>query len=505
MKKITALLMTVLILATFGISVYAENYTVIVSPQYNMAETFEHTITKVSKNSKWALANTSGQPITGYEWEAMGDITSEYIPAKKGGLWGYISPTGSVLIPYKFTEVGYFKDGVAMAQQKDGTYVYINISGNVLFHSPFEYSFTPSEGAICGMINNLYGYCDTAGTMIIAPQFDMAFDFHEGYAAVKFGGKWGYITTYGQYSVRPTYDYAGDFKNGYAICRLNGKYGIIDANGNRTSSFDFDHIAPPDDEGRYPAKTGSFSGYIKSNGEWILKTDYDFCYKYTDGVARIYDNGKWGYIDTNGKVLVTPTFVDCGEYYNNRAPYSLDGTLWGYLTLPVTVVTEEPEPVVVPTPPAQPEDPTENEPTPSIPVVSPSAGYPLAPTKENCISMRINSTIAYNGSQRTDLTSAPVLLNGTTMIPVRNIVELFGGTVSWNAETKRVSLNWRHSSVSLTIGSKICYVNGVPGYLSATPVISADGATLVPLRSVADAFGCTVEWVASDQNIFIYY
>ncbi len=508
MKKIITLLLAFLLIFSAGLSASANGYTVVSTPQYNMAESFESSVTKVSKNSKWALANTDGAAITGYDWEAMGDITSEYIPAKKGGKWGYITPAGTELIPYRFSSAGCFKNGIAMVQKADGKYAYINIYGDVIFNSPFDYSFSPSEGAVCGMLNGLYGYCDTEGSIVIHPQFEMAFDFHEGFAAVKFGGKWGYITNYGAYSVRPAYDYASDFKNGYAVCRLSGKYGIINTAGTRTSSFDFDYIGTPDDSGRYPAKAGTVSGFIKSTGEWILKTQYDYCYTYTDGVARVIKNNKWGYIDEKGNELVPPTFADCGEYHNGRAPYSLNGSLWGYLTL--NVKPTETTPPVTTVPPAGNTVPPSATTTPgnnTTPVIQNPASdnmRPLNPDREKCISMKIGSKIALRGLDERSLSAPPILLDGTTMIPVRDVVELLGGSIAWNAENQRININLNNKNISMSIGSKTAFVGGMLVSLQQAPAL-IDGSTLVPLRSVADGLGCEVKWIDTQQNIYIYY
>lgn len=512
MKKIYTILSAFLVLISVSLCASAAGYTVVSGPQFNMAEAFESSVTKVSKNSKWALADTSGNAITGYEWEAMGDITSEYIPAKKGGLWGYITLSGDELIPYRYTSAGCFKNGVAMVQKTDGKYAYINIYGDVIFDSPFTYSFSPSEGAICGELNGLYGYCDTQGSIFIHPQFEMAFDFHEGYAAVKFGGKWGYITSYGAYSVQPAYDYAGDFKNGYAVCRLPSGYGIIDATGTRTSSFDFDYIGTPDDNGRFPAKAGTVSGFIKASGEWILRTDYDYCYTYTDGVARIYKDGKWGYIDEQGNELVPPTFADCGEYHNGRAPYSLDGTLWGYLSLnvaPVETVTPPPAAdTVTPNDTAAEQSPVDSvkdvNDTPVIQNPATDSLRPLFPDGEKCISMKIGSKTALRGTGEFEMTAAPALIDGTTMIPVRDVVELLGGSIAWDAKSQRISLSFNYRTISLTVGSKIGFFEGVPTPIPQAPVL-LDGTTLVPLRSVVDGLGCDLKWIDAHQNIFIYY
>ena len=521
MKKTIVLLLSLMLLLSSGLSASAAGYTVVSSPQYNMAESFESSVTKVSKNSKWALADINGTAVTGYNWEAMGDITSEYIPAKKGGKWGYITFDGTELIPYQFSNAGCFKNGIAMVQKTDGKYAYIDIYGNIIFNSPFTYSFSPSEGAICGILDGLYGYCDTDGNIIIHPQFEMAFDFHEGYAAVKFGGKWGYITSYGAYSVKPAYDYASDFKNGYAVCRLSGKYGIINTAGTRTSSFDFDYIGTPDDSGRYPAKAGTVSGYINPKGEWLLKTQYDYCYTYTEGVARVYKNEKWGYIDEKGNELVAPTFIDCGEYHNGRAPYSLNGSLWGYLSLDVKPAETTPPETVPPpatntAPPAdttapQNTTPSDNSTQPQTDTESPviqnpaaDSTLPLFPDREKCISMKIGVKIALRGIYECELSAPPVLIDGTTMIPVRDVVELLGGSIAWNAENQRITISWNYKTMSMTIGSKIAFADGQPISLQQAPVLM-DDSTLVPLRSVADGLGCELKWIDTQQNIYIYY
>lgn len=492
MKKIIAAFLLFFLVATLGIPVSAAGYIVITEPQYNMAEAIDGTITKVSKNSKWALANQDGVAFTGYNWDTLGSVNAEYIPAKKDGKWGFISKKGTVLIPYQYASVSCFKDGFAVVQQADGEYIFIDVRGKKLFTSPFTYTFSASEGAICGTLDNFYGYCDTEGNIIILPQFDMAYDFHEGHAAVKTEGKWGYINSYGDYVIRPVYDYAGDFKDGYAICRLGQKYGIINTDGTRIAPFTFDYIGPCDDQGRYPAKSGDISGYIDASGKWLLKTSYAFCYPYTDGVARVFQDEKWGFIDEDGNELIAPIFTDCGEYCNGRAPYSLDGILWGYMTIDFEA---QPEKTTLPT--TNPADDRE------FPSGATDDNLPLAPDGNNCISLKIDSTIALHGDDTFSLSAAPVLLNGTTMIPVRDVVELLGGLITWEAESQRIVINKDKKSVSLRIGSNIALTAEGSLTLPQAPML-INGSTMVPLRTVTDSLGCPVTWIDTYRNIYIY-
>ncbi|MBO5733774.1 MAG: WG repeat-containing protein [Clostridia bacterium] len=517
MKKILSLLLiTVISLLPIHTVCAYEGYTVMREPIYNMADSFYSNVTKVSKNSLWGICDTNGYPITGYNWEAMGEIVDKYIPAKYDGLWGYISYEGDVLIPYQFQKAENFSDDLARVMTAEGKYAYINRSGEIAFISPFDYSFTPGDGAVCGVQGGLYGYCDTTGSIIIHPQFDMGFDFHEGFAAVKFGEKWGYITTYGAYQVKPTYKFAGDFKDGYAVCALDSGYGIIDTTGKRTSAFTFDYIGEPDDKGRFPAKANGKSGYINAQGKWLMQTDYDFCYTFTDGVARVFKDNLWGYINEQGDEIVTPVFADCGEYRNGRAFYSMDGYTYGFLTLEVTKSEEPVEvPVVTPSNPAAGNDkPSTPEPTDTkdesvgtyeeIIDVADIESIPTIPGAEKCISMRIGSPYALKQATAKRLTAAPALINGVTMVPLRDVVEYMGGTITWDASTKRISISLNRKRISLTIGSKISFVNGVAATVSSAPEL-IDGITMIPLRSVASSLGCEIEWIPETQNIYIHY
>ena len=55
--------------------------------------------------------------------------------------------------------------------------------------------------------------------------------------------------------------------------------------------------------------------------------------------------------------------------------------------------------------------------------------------------MRIGSTVAWDkdGAQFI-LDSEPILLNDRTMLPIRFVVEYFGGTVEWVGETQTVEI-----------------------------------------------------------------
>ncbi|MGM9992176.1 MAG: copper amine oxidase N-terminal domain-containing protein [Candidatus Bruticola sp.] len=121
-----------------------------------------------------------------------------------------------------------------------------------------------------------------------------------------------------------------------------------------------------------------------------------------------------------------------------------------------------------------------------------------ASVPDDFISVSVNGQILY-------LDQAPVLKDGTTLVPMRAIFEALGATIKWNAETKTVLANTAsdaelmanpqapNTSISLTINAPEATVNGQAVKLLAPAQIIA-GNTMVPLRFVGEALGANVKW-----------
>lgn len=94
--------------------------------------------------------------------------------------------------------------------------------------------------------------------------------------------------------------------------------------------------------------------------------------------------------------------------------------------------------------------------------------------------------------------ASPVLINGSVMVPMRQIFEYLGAQVDWKAETQTVVgyRRYKNSSnifIKLRIGEDYAYNNGRKIKLLAPPTI-VDGRTMVPVRFVAESFGLHVDW-----------
>ncbi len=57
--------------------------------------------------------------------------------------------------------------------------------------------------------------------------------------------------------------------------------------------------------------------------------------------------------------------------------------------------------------------------------------------------------------------SKPIIKNNRTLLPVRSLIEALGGTVEWDAKTRQVTIRLDGNTIILTIGKNTALVNGI--------------------------------------------
>ena len=87
-----------------------------------------------------------------------------------------------------------------------------------------------------------------------------------------------------------------------------------------------------------------------------------------------------------------------------------------------------------------------------------------------------------------------VIKNGRTFLPIRSLIENMGGTVEWNQKDKKVSLYLDDHIIYLWIGNKTAKVDGTNKETDVEPYISNTNRTMLPLRFIIENFDCNVDW-----------
>jgi hypothetical protein len=114
--------------------------------------------------------------------------------------------------------------------------------------------------------------------------------------------------------------------------------------------------------------------------------------------------------------------------------------------------------------------------------------------------MTVNGTVKAIDAQGT----RPLINKGTTMVPVRAIVESLGGSVVWDTVERRLDIRLGSRTVTLWVGKTIAKVNGSSTTISMAPAI-IDGRTMIPLRFVAENLSCLVGWDQPTKGVTLVY
>ena len=173
-------------------------------------------------------------------------------------------------------------------------------------------------------------------------------------------------------------------------------------------------------------------------------------------------------------------------------PAASGATTGGAVTTTESAVTTEP--AVTATEPAV----TVTEPAVEAPVVSTPQAVIIA-LQINNPAMDVdgkNVNIDENGT-------TPVIVDGRTLLPVRAVVEAMGGVVGWDQATKTVTLTVGEDVVKLTINSTAAVLNDEAKTLDVAPVI-INSRTMLPIRFVMESFGGQVGWNAKTIFIINY-
>ncbi len=497
MKKICFLLVLIFI---FSLPVNA-------SESYQLAYPVKDGYARIVKDLKWGLVNDRLEPVLTPKWDFLGDLTEGFRLIRSGtlsgfadhegkqviapqfiqaenfsqglsavkndeGKWGYISTTGELVIPYQYDEANSFSDGLALIRT-EGLYGYIDKENNAVIPPTYTEAYPFSENLACIKSEGGYGYIHTDGSLAITPQYELAFDFCEGVAVIK-NGQYGLIDTSGKTLIVPSFDRLFPMsKNGLLKAEKGGKMAFVNTSGQPKTEFLYTDLGDFS-EGFCPVGTSEGYGYINSSFELVLSPTWEQTGDFSDGLAPVKKDGLWGYIDTEGNLKTDYCFTEASSFAFGSAVVCTEDGSWQFVTAnTLSSFTSEETP------------------------------YEMT-TESRTLLLEIDHSFLYTPTGTVPLDAAPVITDGHTMLPIRAVIEAIGGTVTWNAESQKITIEKDGHVLILTLNKTAAIADGRLTLMSAAPVIE-NGRTLCPLRFVTEALDCHVTWNGETKQILISY
>ena len=156
-------------------------------------------------------------------------------------------------------------------------------------------------------VSGKIGFIDNKGKLVIDPKFEAIGEgapifSQEGLVAVKSNSQCGYIDTNGKTVINFQYDYCKQFSEGLAFVKESIK-------------------TPKQENGRNMLYVENICSYIDKSGSKVIdfkKNGFDCdggTYKHTfsEGLSTFQMNGKIGFMDKSGTMVIQPQFYDWGE------------------------------------------------------------------------------------------------------------------------------------------------------------------------------------------------
>ncbi|MBO7744585.1 trypsin-like peptidase domain-containing protein [Paenibacillus sp. MWE-103] len=125
-----------------------------------------------------------------------------------------------------------------------------------------------------------------------------------------------------------------------------------------------------------------------------------------------------------------------------------------------------------------------------------------APGHAAAASAQTAAASVYVDGAKLALSPSPVASKGTTFVPMRAIFKALHANVTWEGSTKTILAVKGTTTISLQIGAKKAVKNGKTIALTEAPM-QVKGATMVPLRFIAEALGADVKYDAAKHVVRI--
>jgi hypothetical protein len=352
---------------------------IVINPQFDLAFPFSEGMAAVRSGERWGYIDKTGKIVINPQFDLAFPFSEgkalvarakekESLYKAPYYLGGYIDRTGKIAINPDFEPMfeimRNFSEGLAAVFMYDqgtmhSSWGYVDTKGDIVIKPQFFPAHNFSEGIAPVGINGKLGYIDKTGKIAINPTFNYVSGaflnniFSEGLAAVKIGEKWGYIDKAGKIVINPQFVFAFPFSESLAAVLINdkkkegkdltpdelleSKVGYIDKTGKMVikPQFGFQYY-PYKIFGTYSlfliqgTVKGGCINYLHYGGGIGLRDIQCMPLNFSEGLALINIDNKWGYIDKAGKIVINPQFDWAWNFFDGLAMVGIGDKL-GYL------------------------------------------------------------------------------------------------------------------------------------------------------------------------------
>ncbi|MBI1791033.1 MAG: WG repeat-containing protein [Acidobacteria bacterium] len=287
---------------------------------------------RFEQNGKAGFIDARGKVVIrpGFEpgWFAEEDFVEGLSPAQGATHhWGFIDEKGTWVVKPDYWRVHHFSEGLAAVTHQlvehHFAMGYVDKKGNEVIRLPATVSTAErfSEGLAAVRVTGYQsigklGYIDRSGSVVIPFLFAVGGDFHGGLARVVLDGQCYIESNGGSRQPPPSVPAATSCGGVPTFITTRCREGFID----RTGALRFEFDATQDfSEGLAAVRSQDKWGYIDPAGRLVIEPRFNEATAFSEGLAAVKSNSTWGYIDPTGAVVIPFDFASAGDFSDGVA------------------------------------------------------------------------------------------------------------------------------------------------------------------------------------------
>ena len=260
-----------------------------------------------AQNCMWGFLDASGKIAIPAQYENVTRFSEGLAGAMKGGRWGFIDANGNLVIPFRYENVNRFSEGLT-AVKLSGKWGYLDRTGNTTI--PFRYQDAESFSEAVAPVSQdgKWFFIDREEKIIFEERFEDAYPFSDGIARVQQAKKWGYIDKKGKWLLPPQFEEAENVAEGYFPAKVEGGWHFFSRQGQKL--FGKYEDAYPFSNGLAAVQINKKWGYINTKGDLVIPAAYDSHESFTEGMAVVKSGNERHLINRTGETIVKiPSFT----------------------------------------------------------------------------------------------------------------------------------------------------------------------------------------------------
>jgi hypothetical protein len=290
----------------------------IVKPTYDQVGPGGEGLFPFQQDGKWGYVEASGTQRVGARYEEAKPFDDGVAPVKLGGLWGLLKPDGSLEVDFRFEEIGGHEGRYISARDAEGWAVFQDAGSAGESRDDLQMELYTDGGTDGTLPLRLYSISE--GAVVAA--------YPDGERLIDLAIRKPFRNMAAYYSVRRR-------SEGLAAAASKAdSWSFIDKSGYTVWYFDAYQDAMIFSEGLAPVKRDGRWGYIDRSGGFVIEPRYDAAHPVRDGYAIVRAGDKRGFLKNDFEqglvAFIEPQYDDASRFSEGLAPVRI-GDKWGYV------------------------------------------------------------------------------------------------------------------------------------------------------------------------------